>query len=337
METTQTATNDMPPPPAAPEVDADSLAGMTASQRATVGARMMPAIRAEQEAHRKRGERVTPLTTAASLVGCDTTLISRAAQLRSRSPALFACVERGEMGVAQALERAKGNRSAPPIMRVEKRKAQIAELATEGHRIEVICERLQLARSYVMQLASEAKIEIVGTTVVSRSKRISQIVGLTQQGYDATEIAERLQLSRDYVLGLASEEKLVLRGKPPSAPRSERFQRIAELAASGHRASQIGEILGLSPGRVLQLARFGGIKLPDDTIGHRQSRISARRVIEQSMSTLEGIDLALRAAGHDYSEVTPEDAREWFQSLNRSLVSIMRLRRALKETADAKQ
>jgi len=115
-------------------------------------------------------------------------------------------------------------------------------------------------------------------------------------------------------------------------PREVRIAEIRKLALEGNRRAQIAERLNLSEERVSELATAGEIVLPDAVIG-RTPKIKAHQVIEETVSTLEGLTLGLRAIDRVRFECTKEEALEWATSIDASLRVINRVRKQLKEYA----
>lgn len=118
--------------------------------------------------------------------------------------------------------------------------------------------------------------------------------------------------------------------KPPHGrPAAVRVEAIRNLVKEGHRRAQIAEVLGLSEERVSFLARREGITLPDAAIGHH-AKISITRVIEESVSTLEGVALGLKTINGARLECAPHVAVEWVKSIDASMRTIGKLKKALR-------
>lgn len=108
-------------------------------------------------------------------------------------------------------------------------------------------------------------------------------------------------------------------------PRADRIEEIRALARDGHRTTQIAEKLGITDKRVARIARDENITLPDHAMGHSH-KIDARRVIEQSVSTLEGLALGLRTVDGARFNASPHELQEWLKSMDDSLRVISRVR-----------
>ena len=120
---------------------------------------------------------------------------------------------------------------------------------------------------------------------------------------------------------------------PRNQPREVRIAEIRKLAQEGNRRAQIAECLHLSEERVSELASAGEIVLPDAVLG-RTPKIRAHHVIEETVSTLEGLALGLRAIDRVSFPCTAQEALEWVKSIDASLRVIHRVRKQLREHAN---
>ena len=116
--------------------------------------------------------------------------------------------------------------------------------------------------------------------------------------------------------------------KTPAA--EDRRSLIAEMAAQGHRSSQIAEKLGVSEERVRELARNYSIPLPDAIIGKRR-RIDPDRVVNETVIALEGLVMGLGLIWEDFDRLDPAKLDDWTSSLSTSLRHLNRLNKQLKE------
>lgn len=112
-------------------------------------------------------------------------------------------------------------------------------------------------------------------------------------------------------------------------PLALRIEAIRRLAKDGNRSQQIAEEIGISPEHVRELARKGSVVLPDQALGHA-TRIDMRRVIEQSVGTLEGIALGLKTVNGARVECAPHEAQEWVKSIAASMRIIGQLKKTLR-------
>lgn len=133
-----------------------------------------------------------------------------------------------------------------------------------------------------------------------------------------------LNLSRAY-----DEMKLKVDKAPRSQPIAIRQEHIRRLAKEGNRSGQIAEALNLSDQQVRRLARLGNIVLPDINLGHVK-KVNVRRVIEESVSTLEGVALGLKTVDGGRVECLPDEAAEWVKSIDASMRIIAKLRKSLR-------
>lgn len=116
--------------------------------------------------------------------------------------------------------------------------------------------------------------------------------------------------------------------KTPAA--EDRRALIAEMAAAGHRSSQIAEKIGVSEERVRELARTFGIPLADAIIGRRR-RIDPDRVVNETVIALEGLVMGLDLIWEDFDRLDPSKIDDWTSSLSTSLRHLNRLNKQLKE------
>jgi hypothetical protein len=130
-------------------------------------------------------------------------------------------------------------------------------------------------------------------------------------------------------IGPAYNEMRRKAGGPKSQPREVRQEDIRRLAKEGNRSEQIADALHISGEQVRKLARLGGIPLPDLTIGHA-AKISARRVVVESVSTLEGVALGLKTITGARLQCSREEAIEWVKSIDASVRIVGKLRRLLR-------
>lgn len=138
------------------------------------------------------------------------------------------------------------------------------------------------------------------------------------------------QLLKSGEINVTEAYRRVQQLKPPrNQPKERRHADIRRLANEGNRSSQIAEQLGISAEHVRTLAHGAGIKLVDDLLGHTY-RINVHRVIEETVSTLEGLALGLKTVDGARLECRPDEAQEWVKSIDASWRVIGRLRKILR-------
>jgi hypothetical protein len=115
---------------------------------------------------------------------------------------------------------------------------------------------------------------------------------------------------------------------PEAAER--RRELIGELAASGMSSAQIGDRLGVSGGRVRQVAREHGISIRADAVLGRTRRPDPNRIVREMAHALEG--LAMSAELADPAGFDPSQAAEWAASMARSLRVLNKFLRQVKES-----
>lgn len=136
----------------------------------------------------------------------------------------------------------------------------------------------------------------------------------------------------------ATEAYRRIKERPPIKPKglkaqplAQRLADIARLASEGNASDQIAEAIDLSQERVRELANKAGIRLADVVTGHRP-KLKIHRVIEETVSTLEGLALGLRTIDGARLECEAEEARQWVNSIDASLRVIGRVRKILRRS-----
>ncbi len=127
-----------------------------------------------------------------------------------------------------------------------------------------------------------------------------------------------------------SSRASVARPDKGRAATAERRSRIAELAAEGHTAEQIGALVGMTGPSVKVTAKRAGINLRADAVLGNTRRVDLVRVITKTVSNLEAEALSIGPLpGH--LPLTKEQAQELAGSLAESLRAFRRLLRALED------
>lgn len=114
---------------------------------------------------------------------------------------------------------------------------------------------------------------------------------------------------------------------PEAAAR--RRELIGELAVTGMTSAQIGDRLGISAGRVRQVAREHGITIQADAVVGRARRLDSNRIVRETVHSLEGMVMAVELA--DPAALDPPAAGEWAASMSRSLRTLSKFVRQMKE------
>lgn len=111
---------------------------------------------------------------------------------------------------------------------------------------------------------------------------------------------------------------------------ARRRQLIAEMAASGHTSTQIGDRLGIIPPTIRRIAREEGITIPaDQVIARTRHRIDSNRIIRETIQELENLDVSLKLVHFD--ELDTSQISDWTASLSNSIRVLNRLNKQLKE------
>jgi site-specific DNA-methyltransferase (adenine-specific) len=103
-----------------------------------------------------------------------------------------------------------------------------------------------------------------------------------------------------------------------------RHERIRGLAAEGHTAAQIADLVGLAPEGVKMAAKRDGINLAADTVMHHTRQPKVEHILSRTVDNLRAEAASLSLLPENYS-VEPVQAREWAQSLYESRTAITRL------------
>lgn len=118
--------------------------------------------------------------------------------------------------------------------------------------------------------------------------------------------------------------------KPRNMPLAERSEHIRTLAHRNFTSPQIADEIGVSPGRVREIARDTGVEIPADAVfGGRFRKVDPNRIINTVIeeATPEPVVLALVA----YSELDRDRLEEWVSSLSEAISSLRKIQTALKK------
>lgn len=240
------------------------------------------------------------------------------------SPVAFAWSLNGERRHLTHGQRAAIGVEMLPALQAEAHERQLAGLK-RGTQPPVPSELRERGRPKMDAVEAAAAIVGASATNIGYAKGI--------KAHDPATF-ERLK-SGEITVGAAHR---MMKGIPPkprppgSKPRAVRVEEIRALAHAGHRMAQIAQKLGIGESHVGRIATAGGITLPDHALGHTH-RIDARRVIEESVSTLEGLALGLRTINGARFNVSPDELQEWLKSIDESLRVISRVRTYLRKQA----
>lgn len=178
--------------------------------------------------------------------------------------------------------------------------------------------------------------EIVGRAVgvsgptYQRAKAV--VVAAESDPEQFGDLVDKMDETRNVVGTFRELKAREILGPAKKAPAAKRIQQITALASVGHRAEQIADKLDIGVEHVRNLANAHGITLPD--VQMRSQRIDPVRVVRETVDALEGLALGLSLISNDdIAQLDPLDREVWATSLNRSLRSLNRLRRQLKEEA----
>lgn len=117
----------------------------------------------------------------------------------------------------------------------------------------------------------------------------------------------------------------------PTEARKHKINAIRDLAKRGLTAAQIAGDLNIKEQHVRLLANEQGIELADAVLG-RVRRIDSRRVIEETVTSVDALALGIGVVD-SFNGVTKEEAARWANTLNESLRKLGAFRKRLLEMA----
>ena len=135
--------------------------------------------------------------------------------------------------------------------------------------------------------------------------------------------------------GNVSRANVVRKIKAPSestfsGQQSAKWDRIANLAASGSSTPQIARDVGMSEGGVKHGAKMRGIDIRADRVVGRTRRLDSNRIIRESVDALENIVNGLTLVNYD--DIDLEEAQTWADSLTKSISALSKANRQIKES-----
>lgn len=122
-------------------------------------------------------------------------------------------------------------------------------------------------------------------------------------------------------------------GRRAYGNREVKTARIAEMAADGHNAGQIAKVVDLDEKTVRLYANTAGIKLADAVIGKRR-RLDNRRVVEQTVMSIESCAQSTNVVPIDFSGLEQTDLQDWLNVVSESLAILRKFHARLKEAAN---
>lgn len=119
------------------------------------------------------------------------------------------------------------------------------------------------------------------------------------------------------------------KGRAPSQTRDQRAEIVAGMAEEGHSRDQIARHMGIGREAVSNIGRDYSLTFPAD-VTSKTRRVDSSRVVRETVSTLEGVRLALPLV--DFASLDPSEAKEWTASLDQSIRALNRFNKQIKET-----
>lgn len=121
------------------------------------------------------------------------------------------------------------------------------------------------------------------------------------------------------------------KAKPSTLSRDQKADLIGDLAEQGHSSHQMADKVGVTPGRVREIARAFGIEIPADKVmGRGGNRIDHTAAVTSAVDRLDHLCSSLNFI--DFTEVDGTEADEWVASLTASIAELRRFINKIKET-----
>lgn len=144
-----------------------------------------------------------------------------------------------------------------------------------------------------------------------------------ERNLSRANVVRKITESSERVAGLARDRT---RGS-----RARRAEVIREMAAQAHNVAQICAATGIGEELVREIARTEGIEIPAEELRRGTRRIDPNRVVETTVTTLEGVASSLDLIWEDFAQLDLSQAEWWVTSLSSSLRALHRLNKQLKE------
>ena len=112
--------------------------------------------------------------------------------------------------------------------------------------------------------------------------------------------------------------------------RKVRAAEVSRLAGLGCSTRQIAPRIGVGEDAVAVIAKDFGIEIPADKFVKRTRRIDTNRIVENTVTALDGLGIGLELIVPE--EIDQTRAAAWLASLNESLRPVTRLGRQIKES-----
>lgn len=111
----------------------------------------------------------------------------------------------------------------------------------------------------------------------------------------------------------------------------QRRKLIREYAGNGYSSRQIGELIGINPGTVRQIARNCDITIGADAVVTNTRHLDSSRIVRETVHSLEALAMGIELA--DAAELDPAEAKDWAVSMSASIRVLSRFTRQIKEIA----
>lgn len=263
---------------------------------------------------------------------------------KSRGEALRVYTQQKEVGHEAELS------AAEIVRRAERRIGQLIREGQEAGEIRRKGEGAGPTSDYerngktvhVDRLPDEKKIspdEFLPTSGQATSETYAMADGVTDEEFEAaiTEAKAEGNMTRANIVRKVKRTAPTPAPTPPNptpAPRNlpveQRAEQIRQLAKKNMTSPQIADEIGVSPGRVREIARSAGIEIAADAVfGGQFRRIDPNRILDSIVAhaTPEPLSVALIA----FSELDRDRLPEWVSSFDDAIRSLQTIKRKIQK------
>ncbi len=160
-------------------------------------------------------------------------------------------------------------------------------------------------------------------------RELSEVFYPLADGVDEEQFNAAIKEAREEKDMTRANVKRKLGKAPERQPRDQRAEIVAGMAEEGHSRDQIARHMGIGREAVNNIGRDYSVTFPAD-VTSKTRRVDSSRVVRETVSTLEGVRLALPLV--DFASLDPREAREWTASLDQSIRALNRFNKQIKET-----
>lgn len=172
-------------------------------------------------------------------------------------------------------------------------------------------------RSELALQSLEGKRTVADAAKVEHYSALVPIYEMTD-GVTDEEFEEAIEEGRDEKnLSRANVARKAQNVSGGRVSRLQKAEKIREMASQGYSSRQMEGPLSTSDGTIRKIARAHGIEIPADRVTARTKRIDPERVMQEAITTLQGVEYGLGLLSQaDYDAFTPEQVRAWLGALS---------------------